>query len=145
MLCPRSNGYFGVGFPPISKIIELGIPISLGTDNVMVNNLDMFEEMRYLYRIYRVLEKNKKNPMLTSKMLLKMITINAAKNFKIEKDYGSITLGKYADLFLIDLTGINFYTKLIGIEQIYNLIVQRLSPINIKKVYIGGKQVFVRP
>jgi len=48
VLCPRCNGYFGVGFPPITDILRLGIPISLGTDNLMVNNVDLFEEMRYL-------------------------------------------------------------------------------------------------
>jgi len=30
VLCPRCNGYFGSGFPPINEIYDLGIPISLG-------------------------------------------------------------------------------------------------------------------
>ena len=58
ILCPRSNGYFGVDFPPIIDILKLNIPISLGTDNVMINNTDLFEEIRYLYRIIRALGKN---------------------------------------------------------------------------------------
>ncbi len=46
VLCPRCNGYFGSGFPPINEVYDLGIPISLGTDNVMANNIDLFEEMK---------------------------------------------------------------------------------------------------
>lgn len=144
VLCPRSNGYFGVGFPPISKIVKLRIPISVGTDNVMVNNLDLFEELRYLYRIYRVLEKDKDNPILTSKDLLKMITINAAKNFNIDEVYGSISKGKYADFFEVNLNSANFYSKSIHKEHLFDLLIQRLKSININVVYIGGNMVYER-
>jgi len=101
VLCPRCNGYFGVGFPPINEIIDLNIPISLGTDNVMVNNLDLFEEMRYTYRLHRVLRRNTNSTLITAKDLLKMITINAAKNFGLESEIGSISEEKYADFVLI--------------------------------------------
>ena len=144
VLCPRSNGYFGVGFPPISKIVKLRIPVSVGTDNVMVNNLDLFEELRYLYRIYRVLEKDKENPIITSKDLLKMITINAAKNFKVDGVYGSISKGKFADFFEVNLNAANLYGNSIHKEHLYDLLVQRLKSININTVYIGGSMVYER-
>ncbi|MCK4779420.1 MAG: amidohydrolase family protein, partial [Candidatus Lokiarchaeota archaeon] len=99
VLCPRCNGYFGTGFPPINEIIKLGIPVSLGTDNLMVNNPDLFEEIRYFYRISRVLCSYDKELQFTSKDLLKMVTINAAKNFNLENEFGSISKGKFADLF----------------------------------------------
>ncbi|NHJ23102.1 MAG: hypothetical protein EAX89_00905 [Candidatus Lokiarchaeota archaeon] len=144
VLCPRSNGYFGLGFPPISQIIRLRIPISIGTDNVMVNNLDLFEELRYLYRIYRVLDKDKKNPLLPSRELLKMITINAARNFKIEEDHGSISKGKFADFFKVNLAATNFYSIYTNTAHFCDLLVQRLKSNNISKVYIGGKTVYER-
>lgn len=144
ILCPRCNGYFGSGFPPIMEILRLGIPVSLGTDNLMVNNADLFEEMRYLYRITRVLCNFDKNIQLTSRELLKMVTINAARTFKLEDKFGSISEGKSADFFLIDLNDPNLYSINIDNDNIFNLITQRTKSENIKKTYIKGKIVFER-
>ncbi|MFW9941072.1 MAG: amidohydrolase family protein [Candidatus Thorarchaeota archaeon] len=144
VLCPRCNGYFGVGFPPINEILQLGIPISLGTDNVMVNSLDLFEEMRYLYRISRVLGSYNKSIQLTSRELLKMVTINAAKNFRIEHEFGSISEGKTADFFLIDLNGPNYFTNNLNKNNIFDIIVQRTKSENIIRTYVKGDVVFER-
>ena len=144
ILCPRCNGYFGSGFPPIMEILRLGIPVSLGTDNLMVNNADLFEEMRYLYRISRVLCNFDKNIQLTSKELLKMVTVNAAKTFNLENKFGSISEGKSADFFLIDLNDPNLYSYNLDNDNIFNLITQRTKSENIKKTYIKGELVFER-
>ncbi len=144
VLCPRCNGYFGVGFPPINEILRLKIPISLGTDNLMVNNTDLFEEMRYFYRISRVLCSYNKKLQLTSKDLLKMVTYNAAKNYNLEKKFGSISKGKFADLFLIDLSSPNMFSSKLNSNNIYDLITQRTKSDNIKKTYIKGELVFER-
>jgi cytosine/adenosine deaminase-related metal-dependent hydrolase len=144
VLCPRCNGYFGVGFPPITEILQLGIPISLGTDNVMVNNSDLFEEMRYLYRILRVLGNYDKSIQLTSRELLKMVTINAARNFRLENRFGSISEGKEADFFLIDLSESNFYTNNLNKDNVFDIIVQRTKSENIKRTFIKGEVVFER-
>ena len=144
VLCPRCNGYFGSGFPPISEITKLGIPISLGTDNVMANNIDLFEEMRYLYRISRVLATGKEDSHLSSKELLKMVSVNAAKNMGLHREFGSISEGKYADFSLLNLSDPNYYTYKIDKENIYNIIVQRTKSENIKKTYIKGEVEFER-
>ena len=141
ILCPRCNGYFGVGFPPITEIIKLKIPISLGTDNVMANSTDLFEEMRYLYRISRVLDNSSE---LDAKELLKMVTINAARNFKMNEDFGSIVEGKHANFFTINLSESNFYSHLIDINNIYPIIVQRTRSENMKQIYIKGELAFER-
>lgn len=144
VLCPRCNAYFGVGFPPIPEILRLEIPVSLGTDNVMLNSPDLFEEMRYLYRISRVLGSHDKSIQLTSKDLLKMITINAARNFKVANKIGSLSVGKRADFFLIDLEGPNYYTNELNKDKIFDIIVQRTKSENIVKTYIKGEAVFER-
>jgi cytosine/adenosine deaminase-related metal-dependent hydrolase len=144
VLCPRCNGYFGTGFPPINEILKLKIPISLGTDNLMVNNTDLFEEIRYLYRITRVLCNYNKELQLSSKDLLKMVTINAARNFNLENEIGSISKGKFADLFLIDLGAPNLFSSKLDSNNIYDLITQRVKSENIKKTYIKGGLLFER-
>jgi 5-methylthioadenosine/S-adenosylhomocysteine deaminase len=110
----------------------------------MINNTDLFEELRYLYRILRVLSKDDLTVKLDSREMLKMITINAAKNFKLEKNRGSITEGKMADFILIDLNDPNFYTPNIDSNNLFHLIVQRTKSENIKRVYIKGELVFER-
>ena len=138
VLCPRCNGYFGVGFPPINEILNLKIPISLGTDNLMVNNPDLFEEIRYLYRISRVLCSYNEKLQISSKNLLKMVTINAAKNFNLEKEFGSISKGRFADFFLVDLSSPNLYSAKLDPNSLYNLITQRVKSENIIQTYIKG-------
>ncbi|MFX1366858.1 MAG: amidohydrolase family protein [Promethearchaeota archaeon] len=144
VLCPRCNGYFGTGFPPINEILRKKIPISLGTDNLMVNNTDLFEEIRYFYRISRVLCSHNKELQITSKDLLKMVTVNAAKNFNLENELGSISKKKAADLFLVDLSHPNLYTSKLNSNNIYDIITQRLKSENIIRTYINGEVVFER-
>ncbi|MFX0074156.1 MAG: amidohydrolase family protein, partial [Candidatus Hermodarchaeota archaeon] len=144
ILCPKCNGYFGSGFPPINSIQELDIPISLGTDNVMANNIDLFEEMRYLYRISRVLASTKNHCILSSKDLLKMVCINAAKTLRLDGELGSISKGKFADFSLLNLSDSNYYSYQLDTTNIYNIIVQRTRAENIKKTYIKGEVVYER-
>ncbi|NVM37845.1 MAG: amidohydrolase family protein [Candidatus Lokiarchaeota archaeon] len=144
VLCPRCNGYFGTGFPPINEILKFKIPVSLGTDNLMVNNTDLFEEIRYFYRISRVLCRYNKEFQLTSKDLLKMVTVNAAKNFNLEHEFGSISKGRFADLFLIDLGFPNLFSSKLDSNNIYDIITQRTKSENIIKTFIKGGVVFER-
>ena len=141
ILCARSNGYFGVGFPPIIEILKQKISISLGTDNMMANNPDLFEEMRYLHAISRVLDKSVD---LNARELLRMVTINAAKNYGMDEDIGSIIKGKSANFFTIDLSEPNYYSHQIDSNNIYPMIVQRTRTENIKQTYIKGELAFER-
>ncbi len=141
VLCPRCNGYFGVGFPPINDILKLKIPVSLGTDNLMANSPDLFEEMRYTYLISRIMDKSYQ---ISAKQLLKMVTINAAKIFNLEENLGSISEGKYADFFMIDLNSPNYYSPNIDSNSLFPLILQRTKSHNIKRTYRKGECVFER-
>jgi len=81
---------------------------------------------------------------LDGKNLLKMITINAARNFNIDQNIGSIKKGKNADFCMIDLSDPNFFSYKIDSNEIFALITQRTKSENIKKVYIKGELVFER-
>ncbi len=142
VLCPRSNGYFGVGFPPINEILKLNIPVSIGTDNVMTNNLNLFEELRYLYRIQRVLNHGNERVVMGGLDMLKMITINAAQALRMQHEIGSISEGKDGDFNLLDLNHPNYFTSDLNKSNIHAIIVQRTNPENIRKVYIKGKIVY---
>jgi cytosine/adenosine deaminase-related metal-dependent hydrolase len=97
--------------------------------------------MRYLYRISRVLDKKQ---FISARALLKMVTINAARNFKLEKEIGSISENKYANIFMVNLDEPNLYTSNMDNETLLPLIVQRCNASNIKKTYIKGELVHDR-
>ena len=141
ILCPRCNGYFGVGLPPINEIFKLNLPVSLGTDNLMAVSPDLFEEMRFVYMISRISDNSNK---ISARQLLKMVTINAARIFNLENDIGSISEKKYADFVMIDLNSPNYYSIQRTPKSLYPLIVQRTTSNNIKKTYIKGRCVFER-
>ena len=56
-VCPRSNWLLGVAAsaarPPITRILELGGRLYLGTDNVMFVQPDMLREMAFTATVYR--------------------------------------------------------------------------------------------
>jgi len=146
ILCPRSNAYFAVGLPPILEINNQKIPVSLGTDNIMVNSPNLFEEMRFTYYSAKILQEinNLQRFSLNPKDLLKMITLNAAKTFNMESSIGSISTGKLADFFTLNLNDINFYVDKLHKDLFHAFIIQRTNPINVKEVYIGGIKVYER-
>ncbi|MEF8874199.1 MAG: amidohydrolase family protein, partial [Candidatus Thermoplasmatota archaeon] len=53
VICPRSNMFFGK-IPDIPKMLRCGVDLSLGTDNAMISNSDMFREMETAYRLGRL-------------------------------------------------------------------------------------------
>jgi cytosine/adenosine deaminase-related metal-dependent hydrolase len=48
VVCPRSNAGFGIKLD-IAKMIDAGLDVCLGTDNAMLNNLSIIDEMRAAY------------------------------------------------------------------------------------------------
>ena len=57
-ICPRSNWMLGVTGnaqrPPVREMLDLGCSISLGTDNCMVVQPDLWREMSFLSTVYQM-------------------------------------------------------------------------------------------
>lgn len=143
IICPRSNGYFGVGFPPINEINDIKMDVAIGSDNIMANTPDLLEELRYLYRVHRNLTRNSVNNKLKAVDLLKMVTINAAKILGLDSSIGSISEGKQADFIQIDLNAPNLFCEL-NQSNLLPLIINRTKSENIKRVFKKGVLIFER-
>jgi cytosine/adenosine deaminase-related metal-dependent hydrolase len=133
VVCPRANGILGVGFVPLREILERGLTIAIGTDNIMLNSPDVFKEMDFLLKSQRAYEKD--ISFLDAKMVLKMATVNGGKIF--HRNIGCIDDGYQADLIFIDKYDIDMYP----IHDPYMSIVHRCSERAIKAIMIDGKFV----
>ena len=126
--CPRSNGSLGVGIPPIIDMIDRGINVCLGTDNIMLNSPNMFKEMEYTLKVTRGYYKTYLPPL----EVFKMATLNPA--MALGLNLGSIKEGKIADIMLVNgMSG----------DPILSLI-NRTEPENIKALIKEGNIVFER-
>jgi cytosine/adenosine deaminase-related metal-dependent hydrolase len=131
VVCPSSNALLRTGFPRVSKMLQLGCCVGIGTDNCMINPPDMFREMEFLWKGSRLLDKE----YLSARDVLKMATVNGGKILKINS--GSIAPGMCADIifFLKD------HIDLAPLHDPYAAIVHRADMNSISNVMINGKLV----
>ncbi len=98
----KSNLKLANGISPVNKLLEEGISVGLGTDGpASNNNLDLFEEMKFVSLVHKYI--NKDTTVLDAKAVLKMATIGGAKVLGMDKEIGSLEVGKKADIIIVDI------------------------------------------
>ncbi|MBQ2936063.1 MAG: amidohydrolase [Lachnospiraceae bacterium] len=99
---PASNMKLGNGFAPVDKMLGAGVNVCLGTDGAASNNsLNMFHELSLLTLIHKGV--NKTPQCVSAREGFRIATINGAKALGLEKEIGSIEVGKKADLAILNL------------------------------------------
>jgi 5-methylthioadenosine/S-adenosylhomocysteine deaminase len=100
--CPESNLKLASGFCPITRCLTAGINVALGTDGAASNNdLDMLGEMRTAALLAKAVANDASA--VPAMIALQMATINGAKALGLDKEIGSLVIGKAADVIAIDL------------------------------------------
>ena len=103
---PSSNLKLGSGIAPVSKMLEAGINVGIGTDGPASNNdLDMFEEIRLTAFLAKGISGDP--TIIPAATALTMGTRLGAKALHIGDITGSLESGKRADLILIDINPIH--------------------------------------
>jgi 5-methylthioadenosine/S-adenosylhomocysteine deaminase len=98
--CPGSNLKLASGIAPVVEMRRRGISVSLGADGAACNNeLDMFKEMRLAAGLQAIRHGA---GALTAGEVLQMATREGARALGLEREIGSIEVGKRADLIVID-------------------------------------------
>ena len=96
-----SNAKLASGIAPVSRLIDEGIGIAVGTDGASSNNaLDMFREMYMISATQKLKDNNAASTDANS--ILKAATIGSAKCMGLD-DCDVIDVGKKADLIVIDM------------------------------------------
>jgi 5-methylthioadenosine/S-adenosylhomocysteine deaminase len=103
---PTSNLKLAAGVAPVTKMLELGLAVGIGTDGAASNNdLDMFEETRLAALLAKGIGGDP--TALPARQALTMATRMGAAALHMEALTGSLEPGKRADLITIDLAGLH--------------------------------------
>ena len=134
--CPGSNVYLGSGIAPLSKYLDKGINVALGTDGPASNeSLDMFREMRLAATLEKTIDSNVKE--IPSFEILKMATVNGAHAMGMW-NADVLAPNKLADLIMIDLSMPN----LRPLNNIINNLVYHGDVSNVKLTMINGQILY---
>lgn len=99
--CPESNCKLGSGVCELDKLTAHGVNVCIGTDGASSNNnLNMFEELHLAAMVLQGVRQDA--GLLKADNILRMGTVNGAKALGMEGDFGSLEVGKSADLILVD-------------------------------------------
>ncbi|WP_024506353.1 amidohydrolase [Bradyrhizobium sp. ARR65] len=116
---PVSNMKLASGIAPVEAMLKAGIAVGLGTDGEKENNnLDMFEEMKAASLLGKL--KSLDAAALDSWTTLKMATIMGARALGLDREIGSLEVGKKADLIAVR-TNTPRMTPLFGEGPYFNL------------------------
>jgi 5-methylthioadenosine/S-adenosylhomocysteine deaminase len=138
---PSSNLKLASGMAPISKMLEIGLNVGIGTDGTASNNdLDMFEEMRLATFVGKVSTGNPTS--LPAEATLLMATRMGAEALHIGHMTGSLEVGKQADLILLNINTIHNAPRFRRDPNgIYAQIVYAAKSSDVTDVMIDGKWV----
>lgn len=123
-----------LGFAKIPEMLEKGIAVSIGTDGAPSNNrMDMMRDMYLTSLIHKGRTLNPKT--VSAEQVLEMATINGARCALMEKEIGSLEVGKKADLIILNPDTIH---SLPVIDPVAN-IVYAMSSENVESNMCNGK------
>ena len=133
---PASNLKLASGIADITRMLEKGVHIAIGTDGPASNNcLDMFREMFLVIGLAKVRENNA--AAVSADNVLRMATVEGAYAMGL-KDADVLAEGKFADLIVIDLNQPNMQP----INNIVKNIVYSGSKQNVKLTMVNGKVLY---
>ena len=136
VLNPASNLKLASGIAPVSRFLDEGINLAIGTDGPASNNaLDMFREMF----LVTALAKYRDNDAAAcdANRVLEMACVGGARAMGLD-DCDSIAVGKKADLVVINLSRPNMRPR----HNISKNIVYSGSKENVRLTMVNGKVLY---
>ncbi|WP_211748300.1 5'-deoxyadenosine deaminase [Paenibacillus sp. Marseille-Q4541] len=135
--CPGSNMKLSSGIAEIPDLLSRKIHVGIGADGAPCNNnLDMFQEMRMTALMHKIPHGP---TAMDARTVLRMATMGGAEVLGMEKEIGSLELGKKADVILLDLN--DFHTYPSYEVDIYSRVVYSATRSNVDTVIIDGELV----
>lgn len=138
---PASNMKLASGSAPLTRMLDRGVTVGLGSDGIKENNrIDLFQEMKLASLLSRVTRLEATRPKAYE--LLRMATIDGARALGLGHETGSLETGKWADLAIISLRDLHWSPLLAG--EWNNLaanLVYSATPSDVEAVLVQGQPV----
>ena len=99
---PESNMKLAAGIAPLTRLQAAGVTVGIGTDGCASNNtLDLFQAMDITAKLHKVTDMD--STAADARTILRMATRDGARAIGMEKEIGSLEIGKKADLIIVDI------------------------------------------
>ncbi len=108
--CPASNLFMFNLTCKIRPMLRAGVNVAIGTDSTGTGSINLFEEMRFARATWRRMYGDDLSP----RLIADMVTRNAAKAFRMERDIGSLEPGRLADVLVIRQTAADPFESLLA-------------------------------
>jgi 5-methylthioadenosine/S-adenosylhomocysteine deaminase len=133
---PMSNMKLASGFARVPEMLERGINVSLGTDGPLSgNDLDMWMALRLAATIHK--GYTGRADLISTRQAFDMLTINGAKALGAADRIGSLEVGKFADMVLVDLKR----PHAVPMFDPMTHLVYSTNKSDVRHVFLGGEQV----
>ena len=95
--CPASNARLAHGIAPLADLLDAGVDVGLGSDSVASNDrMDLLDEARLALLLATV--RLGRVDTLSAARALELATLGGARALRLEREVGSLEVGKSADL-----------------------------------------------
>ena len=133
---PQSNMKLASGVSPVPRMLSDGLLVGLGTDGAASNNdLNMWEEMDTAAKLHKSFSGDPK--VLSAQQAFELATIRGAEALHLEKEIGSLEVGKRADIVIVDRESFNQIPS----YNVYSDLVYATKAANVETVIIDGRIV----
>jgi 5-methylthioadenosine/S-adenosylhomocysteine deaminase len=133
---PQSNMKLAAGVSPVPKMLAAGVLVGLGTDGAASNNdLNMWEEMDTAAKLHKVFSGDPK--VISAQEAFELATIRGAQALHLDREIGSIEVGKRADLVIIERDDLHQ----VPLYNIYSDLVYATKAADVLTVIINGQIV----
>lgn len=131
---PMANAKGATGIARAYEMLQLGIPVGLGTDGAMSSNqVDLFRVLSYASSMQRL--KYNDRTILTPERVIEMATIGGAKALNMQDKIGSIEVGKKADIIIVETSSPNMLPN----YDPYATLVFAAHASNVETTIVNGK------
>jgi len=133
---PRAGRiYTYPGRCPVPELIDAGVTVALGSDSPSTHNCDLFLDMKAAIDQQRIHFKDAN--ILPPGKVLEMATIDGCKVLGLDKELGSVEVGKKADLITVDF----FQPHLYPIDMLIYRLVYSATGRDVVDVVVSGRLV----
>jgi cytosine/adenosine deaminase-related metal-dependent hydrolase len=155
--CGFSNMFMFNVTAKVRKMFKEGVNVTIGTDSSATGSANLLAEIKYDRELYQKLYGEE----LPAKKIFEMVTINAAKAFRIQDKTGTLEEGMLGDILVLKAKNNDPYENLVnaGMKDIELLILSGMPiygetrfldifngkpPSDYTQIKVGNRQMFVK-